>query len=56
MSRTSVLVPRRPVQFFGDLTRSWRGWPDDKVLSTMEHDFGLRATDDGTRHATLWFG
>lgn len=46
--------PGQLVEFFTDLARSWRGWTGDKVLSTVEHDLGLRATHDGKGHVLLW--
>jgi hypothetical protein len=46
--------PENLVEFFADLARNWRGWTGDKVLSTAEHDLGLRATHDSKGHVLLW--
>lgn len=50
----SGVEPGALAAFFDALADEWRGWTGDKVFSSVEHDFVLRATHDGRGHVLLW--
>jgi Family of unknown function (DUF6228) len=40
-------IGRGLATFFGSLARDWRGWEGERVWSSLEGEFGLRALHDG---------
>jgi len=37
-------------QFFKDMARDWRGWPDAREWKSLDSDFSLSCTTDGLGH------
>lgn len=35
------------VRFFEELAEAWRGWPDERIFESVEHDLLIVATHDG---------
>jgi len=40
-------------QFFKDMARDWRGWPDVREWKSLESDFSLSCTTDGLGHVSV---
>ena len=40
-------------QFFKDMARDWRGWPDAREWKSLESDFSLSCTTDGLGHVSV---